>query len=339
MGLFVFDTEKKLSPEERYGKNMLMLIQEGSKRDKGYNRFHKLFDEGFAEAGIVLGQHYVELSMLASARKYFEKAAKAGIAEGHWGAYGCISVRSFNRGCINKGIYFDNSSFSENELLVKKEHLITAARDGCADACNEIGNLCNRGNLLVESMYWYSMANYLGHQHGSISMNGISQKWKTTGSVGNTSEGFSELSEDQYVTAQVLLQILTSDYDVGELNRLFELAIAGEVLAGLALGSLMKKMNKPDMAYAVYNAIAFTEHPEALKCYADTLLQGIGVKQDITAAFKYFEKAANKGNAASMYVMGEKAKGESKRYLAAYWYGMAYTRGFKYAGPKLEDLL
>ena len=122
------------------------------------------------------------------------------------------------------------------------------------------------------------------------------------------------------------------------MDELMTLTLAGENLAGFILGRIMEQGKHDDMAYTVYNALAFENHPYALRCYADMLLAGKGTKRDVEAAFRFFEQSAKGGNAVAMFAMGQKAAKAGDKYLAAAWFGMAYDRGMDMAGEWLEKL-
>ena len=77
--------------------------------------------------------------------------------------------------------------------------------------------------------------------------------------------------------------------------------------------------------------------PHALKCYADMLATGRGVEKNITEAVRKYEEAAELGERDAMFITGEFTK-EKNKYMAAYWYGLSHTRGYKYALTRLVQL-
>ena len=113
----------------------------------------------------------------------------------------------------------------------------------------------------------------------------------------------------------------------------------GVVMAGFTMASLAEVKNDLESAYWFFNTTAFTNHPHALRCLADMKMAGRGTTRDVMGALSLYEQAAHKGNPAAMFVMGEKARKENDKYLAASWYGRAYVRGFDMAGDRLSMLL
>ena len=51
-----------------------------------------------------------------------------------------------------------------------------------------------------------------------------------------------------------------------------------------------------------------------------------------------YQQAAERGNATAMFAMGQKAVKDGDKYLAACWFGQAYSRGMEMAGEWLEKL-
>ena len=114
--------------------------------------------------------------------------------------------------------------------------------------------------------------------------------------------------------------------------------LGGENLAGFILAKILEQHHHDDMAYDVYNALAYGKHPYALRCYADMNLNGKGTARDVNGAFRMYELSAKGGNAEAMFAMGQKAVKEGDKYLAACWFGQAYVRGMDMAGEWLTRL-
>ena len=307
----------------RFGAIYLTLMDE-SMREKGYAELEKLAPR-FPEAGVVLGQYYHGTDP-AIARKYFKLAADKGIAEAQWG-YSQMLPHSR---------VLDFSDPRDKEYL---KYCLAAAQGGCPDAANEMGNICHRKQYYEESTYWYGMAYCLEHPSGMTSLRGITKEWLQNGGVSDQFNAHLDgFSEDMRQTALKLYKMFNSSLDVKDMDDLMTLTMGGENLAGFIMGQLMEQRNGDEIAYDVYNALAFGNHPHALRCYADLLMAGKGTERDVGAAFRIYEKAAKGGNAVAMFAMGQKAVKDGDKYLAAAWFGQAYTRGFEMADDWLSKL-
>lgn len=316
------DEDDDLTAKQRYGKYYLMLLEEDT-REEGYKDLEHVEKE-LPEAGIVLGQWYTAKGS-DSANYHFKIAADAGIAEGLWG----LATR------INHS-YVPNPDIPEDALW---ESLCLSAAEGeCADAANELGNICNRRNCDVEAMYWYHLAYFFGKEDATISIRGITEKWIKSGKPETYKAGTANCTEKRFETSLIILKMYSGQQNNAYTHTLMEQAMSGDLLAGCFLASLYENAKNYEMTYKVYNMLAFTRSPNALRCYADLLATGRGVKQDLTGAFKYYEEAAEKGNAAAMFVMSQKALKDNDKYLAGYWAGAAYSRGYEPAAALLQKI-
>lgn len=316
------DTKASIDAMRQYGKAFLQLLDPNT-RDAGYAEIEKI-ESSYPEAGVVLGQYYNGIDQ-QKAKKHFKIAANAEIAEGQWEYANIIPHSDIP----------DDSDIMDKEWV---KYCLAAAEGGCADAANEMGNICHRKGFLEESTYWYGMAYALEHPAGITSLKGITQKWKQKG-ISSEFKGYTDsFSEERHATALLILEIFTQSATTKTLDNLMSLALKGETLAGFLLAEIFEKNNHDDMAYKVYNALAFGNHPYALRCYADMLLAGKGTARDIEGAFRMYEKAAKGGNSTAMFAMGQKAVKTGDNDLAACWFGQAYTRGMDMAGEWLSKL-
>ncbi len=315
------DSQENLSPDQVYGKLFLDLLDQG-KRDRAYGNMEKLLPR-YPEAGIALGQYY-QGSDRNRARSFFKTAADANIAEGQWGYAGLLP----------HGAIPDFSRPEDREWL---KYALAAAEGGCPDAANEMGNICHRKGCFAESAYWYGMAYVLEHPSGMTGLRGITMKWQQSGSPAAYKACTENYTESRHETALLLFKIFNR-FGSDDLNSLTVLTLGGENLAGFIAALLYEQHHQDQMAYQMYNALCFDGHPHALRCYANMLAAGKGCPRDLAAAFRFYLQAAEKGNAPSMFVMGEKARQEGDRYLAASWYGKAYLRGFQMAANRLSQL-
>lgn len=305
-----------------YGRLFLLLMDEDTRED-GYAEIEKL-EPYFPEAGIVLGQYY-QGSDPEEAEKHFRIAADAGIAEGQWG-YSQLLSHSY---------VLDFSDADDKEYL---KYCLAAAEGGCPDAANEMGNICHRKGFYEESTYWYGMAYSLEHPSGMISMRGVTKEWQENGVSKDFVRRIDGFTQDRRDTASIIYRMFTSSLKKEDLDELMALALRGENLAGFILAKIMEQHHQDDMAYEVYNALAYEKHPYALRCYADMNLNGKGTERDVNGAFRMYELAAKGGNAEAMFAMGQKAVKEGDKYLAACWFGQAYVRGMEMAGDWLARL-
>ena len=306
----------------KYGESYLLLLDQ-STREKGYEELEKI-ESRFPEAGIPLGLYYLGDDP-DLARKHFKIAADAGIAEGLW-SYSQLLPHSY---------VLDLSDAEDKEYL---KYCLAAAEGGCADAANEMGNICHRKGFYEESTYWYGMAYCLEHPGGITSMRGITKEWAQQGISKEFTAHIDGFSEEMNTTARKIYKMFIQSLTVEDMDELMTLAMGGENLAGFILARIMEQQNHDDMAYTVYNTLAFENHPHALRCYADMLLNGKSTARDIGSAFQMYEMSAKGGNSVAMFAMGLKAFKEGDALTAAAWFGMAYSRGMEMAGDWLAKL-
>ena len=323
-------SEKKLAKEiggggddmHQYGSIFLSLLDEDT-RESGYAELEKM-ELRFPEAGIALGQYY-QGNNQEKAKKHFKFAADNGIAEGQWG-YAQLLPHSH---------VLDMTNANDKEYL---KYCLAAAEGGCPDAANEMGNICHRKGFYEESTYWYGMAYSLEHPNGIVSMRGITREWAQQGINKQFMAHIDHFTEEKRQTALLIYKMFNQSLEAEDMDDLMTLALKGENLAGFILAKIMEQEHQDEMAYTVYNALAFENHPHALRCYADMLLAGKGTERDVKAAFRMYEKAAKGGNATAMFAMGQKAVKDGDKCLAAAWFGQAYVRGMEMAGEWLGKL-
>ncbi len=316
------DNSENAEIMREYGRQYLKLLDEET-RESGYAELEKL-ESRFPEAGIVVGQYYLGIDE-EEAIKHFKVAADAGIAEGLW-SYSQLLPHS----------YVLDLSDPEDQLYLK--YCLAAAEGGNADAANEMGNICHRKESYDESTYWYGMAYSMEHRDGIASLRGITKEWQQKGLNGNHSMHIGNFTEDRRKTSLILFKMFNQRLEKEDLDELMGLTLQGENLAGFIEAKIMEQHNQYDMAYKVYNALAFENHPYALRCYADMNLAGKGVQRNLEGAFRMYKLAAEKGDATAMFAMGQKAFKEGDYLMAACWFGMAYTRGMEQAADWLTRL-
>lgn len=315
--------EKKMKDDMQIYGSLYLLLLDQSTRQTGYMEMAKM-EARFPEAGIPLGQ-YFQGKDPTRAKRYFKTAADAGIAEGQWG-YSQILKHNY---------VLDLTDAQDQEYL---KYCLAAAEGGCPDAANEMGNICHRKGYYEESTYWYGMAYALEHPQGINGLRGITNEWAQQGIEKNFTPHLEGFSEDRYKTSLLLYKMYNQTLTVEDMDEMMTLTMAGENLAGFMLAKIMEQHKADDIAYSIYNALAFEKHPYALRCYADMLLNGIGTPKDTNAAFRFYEMSARGGNAVAMYAMGQKAVKDNDLLRAAAWFGMAYSRGMDMAGDWLVKI-
>jgi len=67
------------------------------------------------------------------------------------------------------------------------------------------------------------------------------------------------------------------------------------------------------------------------------LFTGRGVQKDMQGALRMYQLSAEKGDRAAMFVVGEFTKNQNAN-LAAYWYGVAHSRGHQHALQRMIQL-
>lgn len=307
------------SDEEKYGAAWLKIVSV----DKvvGLKMMKDLDRAGFVEASVVLAM----FSEDSSERKFlYKKAAIEDHPEGLWG-YCCHLPRSF---CPN-----DSNSDDRKWLDICTK----AANLGCADAMNELGNVYHRRKQYPESMYWYAMANAHDHPDGKQSMQGIASEWLKNGKPYCYDKDSEHFNDGKYKVSVAYLEMWASEEATVSIDELIDLVLLGEPLAAYFTGDFFEEGEEYDMAYKMYNAIAFEDDPHGIRCCADMLFRGLGEKQDKERAIKLYKRAADLGERTAMFIAGEFTKQEEKN-IAAYWYGKAHVRGYNAALNRLIQL-
>ena len=321
MGLFDFfkkNNNNALSERERYGQAWLQIV--GQNRTKGLQAMRELSDGGFIEASIALAMFTENPT---ERKALYKKAADANNPEGLWGYAGFLQ-HSF---VPNP----KNPADAQWEATCLK-----AARLGSVDAMNEMGNIYNRRNQYTRSMYWYMMAHLNDFPQGQISVNGIAQKWLNDDMPYDYEPG-DDFSEVKHKCALFYLEMWADQEITTPIDEYIRMNLAGEPLAAYLTGDMFEQAGNYEMAYKMYNAIAFENDAHGLKCYADMLFTGRGVEKDMQGALKMYSASAERGDRAAMFVVGEFTKNTNAN-LAAYWYGVAHSRGYQHALPRLMQL-
>ena len=321
MGLFDFfkkNEGKTLSEKERYGQAWLQIV--GGQRAKGIKTMKELSDGGFIEATIALAM-FTENQL--ERKTLYKIAADANNPEGLWGYSGFLE-HSF---IPNP----NNAADAKWESICLK-----AAKLGSVDAMNEMGNIYNRRNQFTRSMYWYSMANLNDFPNGEISLNGIAKKWLNS-DMPYEYEAGDDFNEAMHKCALFYLEMWADQEFTTPIDEYIAMNLAGEPLAAYLTGDMFEQAGNYEMAYKMYNAIAFENDAHGIKCYADMLFTGRGVEKDMQAAVNMYYKAAELGDRSAMFIAGEFTKNNNLN-LAAYWYGVSHSRGYPHSLTRLKQI-
>jgi TPR repeat protein len=321
MSLFDFfktKTNNNLSDRERYGQAWLQIV--GNNRTKGLQTMRELSNSGFVEASISLAMFTENPT---ERKALYKKAADANNPEGLWGYSGFLQ-HSFVPNPNNP------ADATWESICIK------AAKLGSVDAMNEMGNIYNRRNQYTRSMYWYVMAHLNDFPQGQISLRGIAQKWLNDDMPYDYEEG-DDFTEAQHKCALFYLEMWADQEITTPIDEYIRMNLDGEPLAAYLTGDMFEQAGNFEMAYRMYNAIAHENDAHGLKCYADMLFTGRGVEKDMQGALRMYQMSAEQGDRAAMFVVGEFTRKQNAN-LAAYWYGVAHSRGYEHALQRLKQL-
>ncbi len=322
MGAFSFlkkDNAAGLSDREKYGQAWLQIVGQRNSV-KGLQTMQALCNQGFIEGAIVLAMFTEDPSLR---RALYKKAADQNHPEGLWG-YSSLLDHS----------YIPDPDDPDDAKW--EAYCLKAAQCGSVDAMNELGNVFNRRDQYPQSMYWYAMANANEIPDGQISMKGIARKWYNEG-MPYGYEATAGFTEAKYKCAMCYLEIWAGQKITTPIDEYIRFTLSGEPLAAYLTGDLFEQAGNMEMAYKMYNASAHSNDAHGLKCYADMLYYGRGVKQDVQGAFRMYQLSAEKGDRSAMFVMGELTRKQNAN-MAAYWYGISHTRGYEHALQRLIQL-
>lgn len=321
----LFSKKSQSDLEERYGEASLEGYKDGQWVEPLQKIMH-LEEEGLAEASVALGQ-FAQAKNRERALDHFKKAAKAGLAEGAWG-YAAI---------LGHNYYAD--IYGEDEEWYT--YCLKAAKGGCSDAMNELGNVFSRKKNYLSSFYWYQMAGYYGHPHGTPSAEVIVKKWTADGcpKLRGTIDG---VHRDESNFSKIIMEMLSETRKVyeSELHRYLETSLkSNSHILGLFLGYVFEELLHDDVpAKIAYQSAAQNNCIMGMKCLGDMLAVGKGCERDMAKALEWYKQAAELGERTAAFIMGEYYRTTNKN-LAAYWYVVADRRGFDPAFDRIRQLV
>ncbi|MBQ2198645.1 MAG: sel1 repeat family protein [Bacteroidales bacterium] len=313
-----------LSLQERYGKASLKAYQTGEWTE-AIKEFKRLEDEGLGEASVALGQ-YAQMDDKSKALAHFRKAAAKGVAEGSWGCAAIIGHA-----------YQADIDGADKEWYA---YCLRAARGGCCDAMNELGNMYNRRNDYLGAFYWYQMAAYYEHPQGYSAAAGTISKYLAAGKpeIASTIDGVrpndvkSAISIFRCMTKQDIL-------DQTRMDSFMHAAMEDDnEMMGLFIGHFFEDVVKMDgNARMGYQLAAHNNSIIGIKCLADMQASGKGFERNMEAAAGWYQSAADACEKTACFVMGEFLR-TKKPNLAAYYYAAALRRGYEPAYQRLLQM-
>lgn len=314
----------QLSQEERYGKASLMVYKTDFSKET-IDEFMKLEDEGFTEASIALGQ-FAQAFDDNVAFAHFKKAADAGSAEGAWS---CAAIIGHSK---NPDFWGKDKEWYD--------FCLKAAKGGCCDAMNELGNAYNRKDDYLAAFYWYNMATWYEHPEGVYGVEGTLDKWSKSDKPA-LSESINGVSRVEVGAAKYAFRVSIGEEQLTpqKVNELMILCLVGSEFMPLFLGHFFEDVIKSDKLAKTYYQVAGHNHSiMGMKCIGDMLAYGKGCTQDMDKAYSWFRAAANADEKTACFIMGEYYR-MSNKYLAAYWYAKAARRGYDAARVRMLAVL
>lgn len=313
------ENDENLSLEEEYG-SIIPLLLEDSTRSEGYKKIEKLFEKGYSEAGVVLGQWYSGTDREIS-KKYFSIPAKEDNAEALWGLSNCLPHN-----------LIPIKGNAQDEEWVKT--VIRAAQLGCPDAMNEAGNIEHRLKNYYMSAYWYGMAELYEHPQGLMGCQGIAREWVAAGRPNIPNE-----YQDNPMYQQAALMIRTdADDDKIQAFRNIEEATVNDDYSTLALftAKFYGLQDKDETAIKYYEIAADRGDLFATRTLAGMLFTGMGCEEDAERGIELYRKAAERGDNISCFIIGALEKKKGNRNIANTWFAKALVRGYDNAAGEIE---
>lgn len=313
-----------LSLNEMYGKISQKAYKTGNWR-AAKDELLKLEEAGCGEASVALGQlETANDQQLALA--HFKKAASKGIAEGAWG---CAAMLGHD--------YIADIEGKDKEWY---KYCLLAAKSGCCDAMNELGNMFNRINDYLGAYYWYQMAAFYEHPQGYMSAAIQVNQWKQAGtpSLASRIDGV-RVNDVQNAAAVMKCMAGIDALDSNKMNEFLQAAMEDDnEFMGLFIGHFFEDTVKMDgNAKMGYQLAAHNNSIIGMKCLGDMLAYGKGCEKNMQNAVSWYKGAAEQGEKTASFIMGQLVKAKNPN-LAAYYYSVAYRRGYEPALAALKQL-
>lgn len=322
--MFGFGKNKDLTPQERYGEATLSAIK-AMDWEKSKTVLFDLERMKLSEASVALGQLFSGEDK-EEAIKHFKIGAELGNAESSWGV-----ASNFGHG------YIPDISGQDSTWY---KYCLKAAKGGCADAMNELGNVANRQDNYLAAYYWFELAGFYEHPTGDRDAQIVVKKWKQNGEP--TLENKIDGVRDADVSgAQMAFSVWAEKRKID--NEFLETSMV-QGMAGnceflqLFLGNACEFAFHDDAtAKMQYQLAAHNESPCGMRRLGNMLAYGKGCEQNLESAFTWYPAAAEAGEKVAQFVMGQVTKQQNINQ-AAYWFMSSYRRGYEPAWDCLEKL-
>ena len=306
--------------EEEYGKLIPLLLNDET-IDEGYSKIEELFNKGFFEAGIILGQRYSAVDR-EKAKQFFSVPARDNEAEALWGLANCL-----------KHNYVPDENNKEDVDWVNT--VLKAAHLGCPDAMNEAGNIENRRNNYYMSAYWYGLAELYEHPEAIYGCKGIAKRWVEAGKPSITDEF---VNDPLYQQGEYMIKTYTEDID-DAFNKIVDVALNDEYSTlALFAAKAFEIQNNKEMAFKLYQVAAAEGDLYSIRALADMMMTGTGCTQDQNKALELYRQAAIRGDAVCNFVMGEFERNKVDATIANVWYARALVRGYNIAVERIQNV-
>lgn len=309
----------------KYGQAILHTMSPEA-REQGYQELKELEEEDYPEAGVALGQYYLNRDK-TRARKYFEFAAEYDVGEGFWGLAQTINRSSLlNLNNTTDRRWFRCVSEAANRSSV-------SAMMELAHAYQELGSYCG-------GAYWYQKAKLYGHEDAAFQLELLVELWKGAGCPSEPAELPEEFTALQKEAGNLILHLYSGSGDYETVYQLTQTALKEEPVAELTLAYIYESSDNLSNAGKIYRIATTHEEPFAMRRSGDMHLAGSGMYQNTDRAMKMYQDAAAAGERTAMFELGKCADAfEQDKEKMAYWYACAHVRGYPEASNELRKLI
>lgn len=311
--------------DRKYGQAILHTMSPDA-REKGYEELKQLEDEDYPEAGVALGQYYLNRDK-AKARKYFEFAAEFDIGEGFWGLARTIKRSSL----LNLDSVADKRWFRCVEEAANRSSL--AAMMELAHAYQELNSYCG-------AAYWYQKAKLYGQEDAGFQLEVLVELWKSANCPSEPAglpESFTDLQRE---AGDLILHFYAGSGDYETVYQLTQTALKEDPVAELTLAYIYESTDNLSNAGKIYRIASTHEEPYAMRRSGDMHLAGTGLYQNTDRAMQMYQNAAAAGERTAMFELGKCAETfEQDKEKMAYWFACAHVRGYPEASEELRKLI
>lgn len=297
-----------MNNDELYGRLWLKIV---SKDKDGLAGMRKLaMDDDYVEAYIA----YAMFLGILDREEIYEKACKSNNSEALWGYSECL-YKNMGRPCIPEG------QDGEKYIAI----LAKSAEYGSRDAMVMLGNFCNRMGLYVEGFYWYLNSYQNNHPDGAISYSMELKKWLSSENKMEYKHLSKYFTQERFLGTVALMNSY-NDNSGDKFMEIYSYAQKGNTVLLNFLAELFKRNGQIDNAMQLYEFSAINLNSVGIKGYADCMKD-----IDENESKMWYEKAVGCNNVDAMMIMGHIEEKLGNVEKAAYYYGLAHTRGDEHA--------